>query len=138
MNPPTFKTIDIGDELPVLNKPPITEIQLVRYSGASGDFNPIHTVHQAGVEGGNGGVITHGMVIMGFCAEAVTNWVRPEQVKKFGVRFTGISKPGDEITVSGRVTERWEEDGEQLVAAELEAVDQTGHRKVMGRVTVTL
>lgn len=136
MAQPTFAEIHIGDPIPTLTKPPITEIQLVRYSGASGDFNPIHTVHQAGVDAGNGGVIAHGMVIMGFCAEAITNWVRPEQVRKFGVRFTGISRPGDVITVSGKVAEKWEEAGEKLVRCELEAADQTGHRKVRGEVTV--
>ncbi|MCO6449710.1 MAG: hypothetical protein J5I90_02865 [Caldilineales bacterium] len=132
----SFEKLSIGDPIPSLTKPPITETQLVRYSGASGDFNPIHTVHQAGVDAGNGGVIAHGMVIMGFCAEAITNWVRPEQVKKFGVRFTGISKPGDEITVSGQVVELWEEGGERLARCELEAVDQAGHRKVKGEAVI--
>jgi acyl dehydratase len=135
---PRYEEFEVETVLPALVKPPITEIQLVHYSGASGDFNPIHSVHQAGVDSGNDGVITHGMVIMGFCAEMVTNWVRPEQVRNFGVRFTGISRPGDEITVSGRVTEKWEEEGEQLVRCELEAVDQAGHRKVKGQCVVAL
>ena len=138
MNSPIFDELNIGDPIPTLTKPPITEIQLVRYAGASGDFNPIHTVHQAGVDAGNGGVITHGMVIMGFCAEAITNWVRSEQVKKFGVRFTGISRPGDVITVSGRVAGKWEENGERLVRCELEAVDQAGQRKAKGEATLAL
>ncbi|HRI56761.1 MAG TPA: MaoC/PaaZ C-terminal domain-containing protein [Anaerolineae bacterium] len=129
---PTYDTINVGDALPSLTKPAITEMQLVRYSGASGDFNPIHTVHQAGVESGNNGVITHGMVIMGFVGQMITNWVRPDQVRSFGVRFTGISRPGDEITVSGKVLEKFEAEGEQRVRCEVEAADQTGHRKVKG------
>jgi acyl dehydratase len=107
-------------------------VQLVRYSGASGDFNPIHTVHQAGVDAGNNGVIAHGMLIMGFAAEMVTRWVRPEQVRKFGVRFTGISRPGDAITITGKVVEKLEVDGEQRVRCEIEAVDQAGQRKLRG------
>ncbi len=129
---PNYDTIQVGDALPSLTKPAITEVQLVRYSGASGDFNPIHTVHQAGVESGNNGVITHGMVIMGFVGQMISNWVRPDQVRTFGVRFTGISRPGDEITVSGKVLEKYEADGEQRVRCEVEAADQTGHRKVKG------
>lgn len=132
MTKPTYDTINVGDALPSLTKPAITEVQLVRYSGASGDFNPIHTVHQAGVESGNNGVITHGMVIMGFVGQMITNWVRPDQVRSFGVRFTGISRPGDEITVSGKVLEKFEAEGEQRVRCEVEAADQTGHRKVKG------
>ena len=135
---PTYDQINVGDALPSLSKPPITEIQLVRYSGASGDFNPIHTVHQAGVESGNGGVITHGMVITGFVAEMITDWVQPDQVRKFGVRFTGISRPGDEITVSGAVVEKFEVDGEQRVRCQVEAVDQTGQRKVKGEFVAAL
>jgi acyl dehydratase len=111
---------------------------LVRYSGASGDFNPIHTVHQAGVDSGNNGVITHGMVIMGFVGQMITNWVRPDQVRTFGVRFTGISRPGDEITVSGKVVDKFEVDGEQRVRCEVEAVDQTGQRKVKGEFVAAL
>ena len=135
---PTYDQINVGDALPSLSKPPITEIQLVRYSGASSDFNPIHSVHQAGVESGNGGVITHGMVITGFVAEMITDWVQPDQVRKFGVRFTGISRPGDEITVSGAVVEKFEVDGEQRVRCQVEAVDQTGQRKVKGEFVAAL
>ncbi len=133
-----FDSINVGDPLPSLAKPPITEVQLVRYSGASGDFNPIHTVHQAGVDAGNNGVIAHGMLIMGFAAEMITSWVRPEQVRKFGVRFTGISRPGDAITVTGKVVEKLEADGEQRVRCEIEAVDQAGQRKLKGEFVAAL
>jgi acyl dehydratase len=135
---PNYDTIQVGDALPSLSKPAITEVQLVRYSGASGDFNPIHTVHQAGVASGNNGVITHGMVIMGFVGQMISNWVRPDQVRKFGVRFTGISRPGDEITVSGKVLEKFEADGERRVRCDVEAADQTGHRKVKGEFVAAL
>ena len=133
-----FDSIHVGDALPSLVKPPITEVQLVRYSGASGDFNPIHTVHQAGMESGNDGVIAHGMLIMGFVGQMITDWVRPDQVRRFGVRFTGISRPGDEITVTGQVLEKLEADGEQRVRCQVEAVDQTGHRKVKGEFVAAL
>lgn len=135
---PNYETIQVGDALPSLSKPAITEVQLVRYSGASGDFNPIHTVHQAGVDSGNGGVITHGMVIMGFVGQMITNWVRPDQVRKFGVRFTGISRPGDEITVTGKVIEKFMVDGEPRVRCEVEAADQAGQRKVKGEFVAAL
>lgn len=135
---PVYEQLKIGDPLPALTKPAITEVQLVRYSGASGDFNPIHTVHQAGVDSGNNGVIAHGMVIMGFVGQMITNWVRPEQVRKFGVRFIGISRPGDEITVTGKVVEKFEVEGEKRVRCEVEAVDQAGQRKVKGEFVAAL
>jgi acyl dehydratase len=138
MTTPDYESINVGDSLPNLTKSPITEVQLVRYSGASGDFNPIHSVHQAGVDAGNDGVIAHGMLIMGFAAQMITNWVRPEQVRKFGVRFTGISRPGDEITVTGRVVEKFEVEGEQRVRCEVEAVDQVGQRKLKAEFVAAL
>lgn len=138
MTTPNYESINVGDSLPSLTKSPITEDQLVRYSGASGDFNPIHSVHQAGVDAGNDGVIAHGMLVMGFAAQMITDWVRPEQVRKFGVRFTGISRPGDEITVTGRVVEKFEADGEQRVRCEVEAVDQAGQRKLKGEFVAAL
>jgi acyl dehydratase len=58
--------------------------------------------------------------------------VRPDQVRRFGVRFTGMSKPGDVITITGRVVEKFEVAGERRLRCEVEAVDQTGHRKVKG------
>lgn len=138
MTTPNYESINVGDSLPSLTKSPITEDQLVRYSGASGDFNPIHSVHQAGVDAGNDGVIAHGMLVMGFAAQMITDWVRPEQVRKFGVRFTGISRPGDEITITGRVVEKFEADGEQRVRCEVEAVDQAGQRKLKGEFVAAL
>lgn len=138
MTTPNYESINVGDSLPSLTKSPITEDQLVRYSGASGDFNPIHSVHQAGVDAGNDGVIAHGMLVMGFAAQMITDWVRPEQVRKFGVRFTGISRPGDEITITGRVVEKFEADGEQRVRCEVEAVDQAGQRKLQGEFVAAL
>lgn len=135
---PDYDQLQVGDPIPALVKPAISELQLVRYAGASGDFNPIHTVHQAGVDSGNGGVITHGMVIMGFVGQMISAWVRPDQVRKFGVRFTGMSKPGDVITVTGRVVEKFEAAGERRVRCEVEAADQSGHRKVKGEFVAAL
>ena len=60
-----FETVDVGDDLPPLTTAPITETQLVRYAGASGDFNPIHTVPHMAEQAGLGGVIAHGMLVMG-------------------------------------------------------------------------
>jgi acyl dehydratase len=138
MTKPAFDSVNVGDPLPSLNKPPITEVQLVRYSGASGDFNPIHSVHQAGVDSGNNGVIAHGMLIMGFVGQMISAWVRPEQVRRFSVRFTGISRPGDAITVTGKVIEKMVVDGEPRVRCEVEAVDQAGQRKVKGEFVAAL
>lgn len=135
---PCFEDVQVGDALPELVKDPLTQIQFVRYSGASGDFNPIHTVEEAGMAAGNNGVIAHGMLIAGFLGQLVTNWVELRQVRKFTVRFTAISRPGDAITCRGTVMDKYEEAGEGRVRVDMEAVDQAGQAKVKGQLVVAL
>ena len=133
-----FDDVQIGDALPTIVNEPLTQIQFVRYSGASGDFNPIHTVEQAGIEAGNNGVIAHGMLIAGWRGRVVTNWVEPGQVRKVAVRFTAISRAGDVITCRGQVAEKFESDQEARVRGEIEAVDQNGQAKVKGEFVAAL
>lgn len=49
-----FEDFQVGDSFPVLKKDPITRVQLVRFAGASGDFNPLHTVEEVGEQAGTG------------------------------------------------------------------------------------
>lgn len=131
-----FEDVDVGDEMPALTKDPITEVQLVRYAGASGDFNPIHTVHKVGERAGFGGVIAHGMLVMGFVGQAVTNWIPNRCLKKFQARFSAVTKPGDVITVTGKVVDKKNEEG--LIICELQATDQKGEVKINGRLEAIL
>lgn len=129
-----WENIKLGDEMPVLTKEPITELQLVKYAGASGDFNPIHTVDAIGKKAGLGGVIAHGMLVMGFMGQAITNWVPNKYLKKFKTRFVAVTKPQDIITVSGKVIKK-EED---LITCEIMAKDQKGEIKTTGQFEFTL
>ena len=60
-----------GQELPAYIKEPVTKVQLVKYAGASGDFNPLHTDDAFAQKIGLQGPIAHGMLIMGFLGEYV-------------------------------------------------------------------
>jgi acyl dehydratase len=124
--------VQAGEELPPLTKPAVTKTQLVKFAGASGDFNPIHTVEEAGQEAGLGGVIAHGMLIMGFAGEALTTWVPRSAIRKFSVRFSAITRPGDEIQVRGELAGREETEEGTLVTIKVQAVDQKGEVKVKG------
>ena len=67
----------------------ITRADLVRYAGASGDFNPIHWSDRSAVKVGLPGVIAHGMFTMALVGRAVTEWAgSPDAVVDYGVRFT--------------------------------------------------
>ena len=66
--------MNVGYQLEPIQNEEITHTQLVKYAGASGDFNPIHTVVPFAEEAGLGGVIAHGMMIMGFIGKAIGQW----------------------------------------------------------------
>ena len=67
----------------------VTRADLVRYAGASGDFNPIHWNDRIATTVGLPGVIAHGMFTMALVGRAVTEWAgAPDAVVEFGVRFT--------------------------------------------------
>lgn len=86
----------------------LTRDNLVRYAGASGDFNPIHYRDDVAVSVGLPGVLAHGMLTMGFAVQPVSNWVGdPARIVDYQVRFTrpvlvdGAS--GADVTVTATV-----------------------------------
>ena len=133
-----YDAIQEGEALPTLIKDPITQTQLVRYSGASGDFNPIHTIPEYAKEAGLDGTIAHGMLIMGILGQLVSNWAGIKAVKKYGVSFKGMTKPGDVLTASGAVKKKYDKEGEHLIDCNIKIEDQTGDLKVEGKVTIAL
>lgn len=96
-------TIHEGQTLPELSVT-FTRTDLVRYAGASTDFNPIHHSDHAAAELGLPGVIAHGMLTMGTGLRVVTDWCGdPAKVTSYYVRFTKpVVVPDD--GVGARVT----------------------------------
>jgi acyl dehydratase len=126
-----FQDINVGDAIPALVKKPVSKVQLVRYAGASGDFNPLHTDSEFGKTVGIG-QIAHGMLIMGFVGEAVTGWVPKKYLRKLSVRFAGMTRPDDVITVTGKVTDKKQENGDNIVRCEVLASNQKGETVIAG------
>jgi acyl dehydratase len=135
---PCYEEVTIGDAIPPLTTVPVTHLQLVRYAGASGDFNPLHTDPAIGERIGTGGIIAHGMLIMGFVGRMLSDYVGPEALRKFNVRFKGMTRIDDVITCSGTITEKYEVDGEARIAGAIQAVDQNGDVKVSGSFVAAL
>ena len=128
----SFEDVQVGDAIPALVTAPVTHLQLVKYAGASGDFNPLHTDPKIGEAIGTGGIIAHGMLIMGFVGQMLSDYVGPQALKKFSVRFKGMTHLDDVITCTGSITEKYEENGEGRIAGKVQAVDQNGDVKVTG------
>ena len=100
--------VAVGTELPE-QVTRVTRADLVRYAGASGDFNVIHWNERVAREVGLPGVIAHGMLTAGIAARAVTSWAGdPGALVEYSVRFSRpVVVPDDadgaELTVRGRV-----------------------------------
>jgi acyl dehydratase len=133
-----FEDVAVGAELSPLVKAPIQQIQLTRYAGASGDFNPIHQDEEFAKAAGMGGVFAHGMLSMGFLAQVVTDWAGAGAVRKLGVRFAGLVRLKDVVTCKGRVLAKSSSADAHLVDLEVWAENQRGEKIVTGRATVAL
>lgn len=89
----------------------VTRADLVRYAGASGDFNPIHWSDRVATEVGLPGVIAHGMFTMALVARALEEWTgAPGRVRELGCKFTKpVVVPDDDtgatVTVAGMIKE---------------------------------
>ena len=83
---------------------PLSRADIVRYAGASGDFNPIHIDEGYAQSTGAPTVFAMGMLPAGYLAHAVADWFGgPQHLRRFKVRFTTRVWPGDEIACTGRV-----------------------------------
>jgi acyl dehydratase len=107
--------VEVGTELPPQTSR-VTRADLVRYAGASGDFNVIHWNERVATEVGLPGVIAHGMLTAGLAARAVTAWAGdPGALVEYSVRFSRpVVVPDDgvgaEVVVAGRVAALLDDD----------------------------
>jgi acyl dehydratase len=110
----TASEVSVGDVLPPLSVR-VTRADLIRYAGASGDFNPIHWNERFAREVGLPGVIAHGMLTMGLAGRIVTEWAGdPGAVVEYGVRFgRPVPVPDDDegalVEVTAKVTKLLED-----------------------------
>ncbi|MGV8848951.1 MAG: MaoC/PaaZ C-terminal domain-containing protein [Propionibacteriaceae bacterium] len=113
----------------------LTRDSLVRYAGASTDFNPIHWSDRAAAALGLDGVIAHGMLTMGTALRVVTDWIGdPAAVRRYSARFTKpVVVPDDEVGVEVRCvgTVTAVGDGSATITVEVTC----GGEKVLGAVT---
>ncbi|MGP3981854.1 MaoC family dehydratase [Streptomyces sp. KR80] len=128
----SYDDVEVGTHLPARTFP-VTRATLVRYAGASGDFNPIHWNEKFAKEVGLPDVIAHGMFTMAEAIRVVTDWVGdPGAVVEYGVRFTKpVVVPDDErgatIEVSGKIAAKLDD---RTVRVDLTAV--SAGQKVLG------
>jgi acyl dehydratase len=128
-----YADVEAGDELAPATYP-VTRLSLVKYCGASGDFNVIHWNERIARSVGLPDVIAHGMFTMAQAGRYVTDWAGdPGALEDFGVRFSSmVVVPDDDlgatIEVSGQVEEKL--DGNRVALA---LTARSGGAKVLTR-----
>ena len=100
----TLDSVSPGMELGEVVFGPLQRSDIVRYAGASGDFNPIHVDEEYARRTGAPTVFAMGMLPAGYLAHAVSDWFGgPQHLRRYKVRFTTRVWPGDELICTGRV-----------------------------------
>jgi acyl dehydratase len=125
-------TIDVGTEAPPRQFGPMTTQMFVRYSGASGDLNPMHYDDGFAKQAGYPSVFGQGMHQAALLATFATDWLGPRNVRRFLVRFRDQVWPGDVVTCKGTVVGSDEVEGGRLVRVELTCARQTGAIAISG------
>jgi acyl dehydratase len=128
--------LTVGDTREMVVVDDLTRTQLVMYSGASGDYNPLHSDEKYAKEiAGYPGVFAHGMLTMGLTGRAITDWVGDGRLTKYGVRFSRQVWPGDTLTTTLRVEAVRSEGGISLVDLHVSTRNQNGEEVVVGSAT---
>ncbi|WP_085993035.1 MaoC/PaaZ C-terminal domain-containing protein [Oceanobacillus senegalensis] len=118
-----------GDSLEVILEP-VSRMDLIKYSGASGDFNPIHTIDEEAIKAGLPGIIAHGMWTMGNLAKLFTPYYEEGFIQDFKIRFAGMVFLNDVIKLKAIL----EEDTEEFSDFIVKAVNQNDKEVIKGNI----
>jgi len=132
-----FEDVAEGDRAPVVSHE-LTRTDLVRYAGASGDYNPMHHDEVAAQDAGLPSVFGHGMFSMGLLGRALTDYVGVGNLARYQVRFTKQTWPGEVLSTAIVVTGTRTEGDEHLVDLECSLANGDGEVKVSGEAVARL
>lgn len=124
----------VGEALDEIEMAPVTRLDLIKYAGASGDFNPIHTIDAEAERAGLPGIIAHGMWTMGNLAKLFTPHLTEGFLQDYSIRFKGMVFIGDVITLKAVVADRQE----GQVKFTVQAVNQQGKDVLKGDAVFSL
>lgn len=125
-------SVRVGDSAERRTFGPLTRTDIVRYAGASGDFNPIHHDEHFAQAAGFPTVFSVGMFQAALLATFATDWLGADTVRRYTVRFSEQVWPGDELTCDGTVTAVESTPEGERVEVELTCRRQTGGVAISG------
>jgi len=132
-----FEDVSEGDQAPVRTHV-LTRTDLVRYAGASGDFNPMHHDEVLAVAAGQPSVFGHGMFSMGFLGSALTDYVGIGNVRRFQVRFAKQTWPDEDLRTQIVVKAKRVDGDDHLVDLDVRLANAAGEEKVVGEATAVV
>ncbi|MGC8229514.1 MaoC/PaaZ C-terminal domain-containing protein [Pseudobacillus badius] len=124
----------VGEQLQDIELAPVTRLDLIQYAGASGDFNPIHTVDQEAEKAGLPGVIVHGMWTMGNLAKLFTPYYEEGFIEDYSVRFKEMVQLHERLTLKAQLTKKHS----NKLYFDAAAVNQAQKEVIKGRIVFRL
>lgn len=124
----TLTELKVGDTLDDIVLSPVSRIDLIKYAGASGDYNPIHTIDEEAKKAGLPGIIAHGMWTMGNLARIFTPFYEEGFLQDYAIRFKGMVFLDDVITLRAELTEK----KDQQLTFNVAALNQKGKEVLSG------
>ena len=128
----------VGDRIVHKTFAPITRHRLALYCGASGDHNPIHVDIDFARAAGFPDVFAHGMLVMAYLGQSLTDTIAPSRIRSFSTRFAAITQLGARLTCEGTVTELFDHSGERRARLALTTTDERGEVKLAGEAVIAL
>jgi 3-hydroxybutyryl-CoA dehydratase len=118
----------------------ITQEKINLYAEASGDFNPIHVDESFAAKTPFGGTIAHGMLNLAYVSEMMTSAFGQDWLSggKLRAKFKESARPGDTLTINGRVNSIEQKDGVSYANCSFECRNQKGETVVAGETTARL
>lgn len=123
-----------GDTAPEVHIEEVTRADIVKYAGASGDFNRLHIDEPFAKAKGNESVVAHGMLTGGYVTHMISDWFGIQHIEQFRIRFQNRVMPGDSLTVTGTITDVTE----STVEADIVVKNQNGTDVISGDVSAQL
>ena len=112
----------------------VSRMDLIKYSGSSGDFNPIHTIDEEAKKAGLPGIIAHGMWTMGNFAKLFTPYHEEGFIKDYQIRFSGMVFLGDVLTLIAELDEK----NDNLLTFNVKVINQKDKDVVKGKIKFEL
>jgi len=133
-----IQDITVGTELPALKINPTSRTTLALFAGASGDHNPMHIDIDVAKSAGLDDVFAHGMLSMAYLGRLLTDWVDPQAIRSYRVRFAAITPLHAKPTATGAITAIDHVDGERRATLNLTVTLDDGTVTLTGDAVVAL